>query len=256
MNQLIGFTKKECMELRRTGKLWIVLILFFVFGMMNPGIAKLTPWLFEMMSDTLAEQGIVVNSVEISELTSWNQFYENISLILIVFIVMFGGILVNEYQKGTLINMLTKGLKRWKVIIAKFATVTLAWTIGYWMCFGVTFGYNEYFWGNDLAQHLLFAAVCIYVLGIWCISILLFGSCLFSSNVGGLLTVCGLFGVVYLLSMIPKVAPYMPTQLLGAGNIVKGAALVGDFVKSVFVTISTSIILILAAVACFNRKRV
>ena len=48
MTQLMAFIKKEWMELLRTGKFIIIVILFMIFGVMNPAIAKLTPWLMKM----------------------------------------------------------------------------------------------------------------------------------------------------------------------------------------------------------------
>ena len=97
------------MEFIRTGKIWILLIIFILFGIMNPAIAKLTPWMVETMSDSLAESGMVLTEVKVNAMTSWNQFYKNISMALIIFALMLSGILTTEYQKGTLVNMLTKG---------------------------------------------------------------------------------------------------------------------------------------------------
>ena len=76
MRQLSAFLRKEGMEFIRTGKIWILLIIFILFGIMNPAIAKLTPWMVETMSDSLAESGMVLTEVKVNAMTSWNQFYE------------------------------------------------------------------------------------------------------------------------------------------------------------------------------------
>ena len=49
----------------------------------------------------------------------WMQFYKNIPIALVVMLLLFGGLLTNELQKGTLIPVLTKGLSRWKVLLTK-----------------------------------------------------------------------------------------------------------------------------------------
>ena len=85
MRQLSAFLRKEGMEFIRTGKIWILLIIFILFGIMNPAIAKLTPWMVETMSDSLAESGMVLTEVKVNAITSWNQFYKNISMALIIF---------------------------------------------------------------------------------------------------------------------------------------------------------------------------
>ena len=41
--QLFAFGKKEWMELVRSGKFLVLLILFCLFGIMNPAVAKLRP---------------------------------------------------------------------------------------------------------------------------------------------------------------------------------------------------------------------
>ncbi len=53
-----AFLKKEWTELARSGRLLILLVMFLLFGIMNPAIAKLTPWLMEQMAEQLAEAGL------------------------------------------------------------------------------------------------------------------------------------------------------------------------------------------------------
>ena len=48
-----AFLKKEWMEAVRTGRLGILLLVFVLFGIMNPAMAKLTPWMMELMADSL-----------------------------------------------------------------------------------------------------------------------------------------------------------------------------------------------------------
>ena len=79
MRQINAFIKKEWMEQQRTHKLMIILIVSLLMGIMAPAVAKLTPVLFESMTDTLAEQGIVGIEVgEVTAITSWQQYYKNI----------------------------------------------------------------------------------------------------------------------------------------------------------------------------------
>ena len=77
MKSLFAFIKKECMEQLRSGRLWITLTLFVLLGIMNPAVAKLTPWLLEVMADALAESGMIVTDVKVSAMDSWVQFFKN-----------------------------------------------------------------------------------------------------------------------------------------------------------------------------------
>ena len=97
---MMAFLKKEWMELCRTGRLLILLLIFILFGILNPALAKLTPWLMETLSESLADTGLVTTAVTVDAMTSWAQFYKNIPVGLIVFILICSSNFTTEYQKG------------------------------------------------------------------------------------------------------------------------------------------------------------
>lgn len=43
MKSLLALMRKEYMEATRTGKIMIIILLFVLFGIMSPPVAKLTP---------------------------------------------------------------------------------------------------------------------------------------------------------------------------------------------------------------------
>ena len=88
MKSLYAFVKKESLELIRSGKLVLLVIISCLFGIMNPFIAKITPWLMEMMSDQLAESGMSITTIKVDAITSWTQFYKNVPLLLIIFVII------------------------------------------------------------------------------------------------------------------------------------------------------------------------
>ena len=159
MSSFFAFLKKEVLESYRSGKLLLLGILFVAFGVMNPAIAKLTPWLLEVLSEELADSGMQITAASVDAITSWTQFFKNTPMALIVFVLLYGGSFTKEYGSGTLILLLTKGLARYKVLLAKTTLMLSLWTVGYWTCFGITFGYNAYFWNNGIAVALAPAAV-------------------------------------------------------------------------------------------------
>ena len=55
MRQLTAFTKKEFMESTRTGRMPLLVILSVLFGIMNPLVAKLMPWMMEAFAGSLEE---------------------------------------------------------------------------------------------------------------------------------------------------------------------------------------------------------
>ena len=106
MKSLFAFMKKEWLETVRSGKIVILVILFVLFGIMNPAVAKLTPWLMETLADSLAEAGMIVTAVQVDALTSWTQFFKNIPIGLIAFVLIYSNTFTKEYQSGTLVLML------------------------------------------------------------------------------------------------------------------------------------------------------
>ncbi len=72
-----AFLRKEWMEWSRTGRLLILALVFTVFGIMNPALAKMTPWLMETLSDSLVDTGITTAEVTVTAMMSWSQFYKN-----------------------------------------------------------------------------------------------------------------------------------------------------------------------------------
>lgn len=255
MKSLIAFFKKEILECARTGKLTILCILFLLFGIMNPAIAKLIPWLAEIMSDSLAENGMIVTSITIDALTSWTQFFKNIPIALTVFMLIYSGIFVKEYESGTLILILTKGLSRYKVVLAKFVVMFTIWTIGYWVCFAVTYGYNAYFWDNSIAVGLIPAAIHWWLFGIWVICLMVLFSALCKKYTGVLLGTGGSILAVYLLGLFPKTGRYIPTVLMHNSSLLIGAESADIYMVAIIITVLVSAASLILSIAIMNKTQ-
>jgi len=256
MKQLMAFMKKEWMEILRTGKFTVVLVVCVLFGVMNPAIAKLIPWMIKSFSEDFENMGLVATDVTVDAITSWTQFYKNIPMLLVIFLLMFSGILVNEYQKGTLINMLTKGLSRWKVIGAKGLVLFVIWTLGYWICFGITWCYNAYFWDNGIAEHVVLPAGCFYLLGVWLISLLLAASVLFSTSSSVCVGTGVFFFILYAAGFFPKMEKYLPVKLADGMALVTGVLEGKEYLPAAGITLALTAGNLLLAIILFNRKNV
>ena len=255
MRAFLAFFKKELLETVRSGKLTVLGLLFFLFGVMNPAIAKLTPWLLETLSDSLAENGMTVTAVTVDALTSWTQFFKNVPMALIVFVLMYSGSFTKEYADGTLIPILTKGLPRYKVVLSKTLTELLVWSLGYWLCFGVTYGYNAYFWDNSAAQNLLFSVVCWWLFGIWVVALSLLFSTLTESNTGVLLGTGGAVLASYLLGLLPKLQAYVPTKLMDGNSLIYGMDGADSYWKALLIVCGISLICVAISIPVFNKKQ-
>jgi len=255
MRAFVAFFKKEIYESLRSGKLLILLCLFVAFGVMNPAIAKLTPYLFRMLSEELAESGMVITEVTVDALTSWTQFFKNIPMALIAFVLLYSGIFTGEYAAETLVLMLTKGLARYKVVLAKSLLLFMLWSAGYWLCFGDTYGYNAYYWDNGTVSGLVPASVNWWLCGVLVLSLTVLFSTLLRHYGGVLLLTGGSVFIMYLLGLVPKLEAYMPTSLMNSAELLVGAATWGDFAESLAVTAVCCTVCWLISVPIFNRKQ-
>ena len=255
MKSLIAFMKKEFTEQLRSGKLMILGLLFILFGIMNPAIAKLTPWIMEMLSDSLAESGMIVTDVKVSAMDSWVQFFKNIPMGLIAFVLLESSIFTKEYASGTLVLSLTKGLSRYKVVVSKTIVLTVLWSICYWMCFGITYGYNAYFWDNSVAQNLFFSVVCWWLFGVMVISFMVLFSTVSKANTGVLLGTGGVVFVSYMIGLLPKCSKYLPTYLANGNSLIYGMEEAKAYAPALVITLVVSVICFVISIPIFNKKQ-
>ncbi len=254
MKSLFAFIKKECMEQLRSGRLWITLALFVLLGIMNPAVAKLTPWLLEVMADSFAESGMIVTDVKVSAMDSWVQFFKNMPIGLIAFVLLQGTIFTGEYGSGTLVLSLTKGLERYKVVISKAGVLCAIWSLGYWLCFGITYLYNSYFWDNSVAENLLLSVVCLWLFGVFVISLMILFSTISASNTGVLLGTGAIVLVSYIVGLLPKANKYLPTLLADGNSLIYGVAQSKEYIAAIIVTAIATIICFSVSIPIFNKK--
>lgn len=242
------------MESVRSGKMPIIVIMFILFGIMNPAIAKLTPWMMEMMADSLVEAGMVITKIQVDALTSWTQFFKNIPMALIVFVLIYHGIFVKEYQAGTLALLLTKGLSWYKVVFAKSGLMLALWTAGYWLCFGITYGYNQYFWDNGIVCNLFAAGVYWWIFGIWTICLVVLFSVVSGSASAVLLGTGCCVLLSYLLGIFPKIREFTPALLMESTVLLVGAETADGYFKAAAVTIVLCMVCFAASISRANKE--
>lgn len=250
-----AFLKKEWLEWLRTGRLIVLLLVFVLFGIMNPALAKLTPWLMDTLSESLAETGIVAKSVTVDAMVSWTQFYKNIPMGLVIFVLVCSGSFTREYQKGTLIPVVTKGLSRRSVLGAKTLFLFGAWTVLYVICFGITYGYNGYFWENGIAENLFFAGVCYWLFGIWVSAVLVLVSAFAGSSAQVLLGTGGVAFGVYLLGLFPKFRSILPAKLMDGMVLLQGAEEPKDYCAGILATGILVALCLAAGEICFGKRK-
>lgn len=253
MRAFIAFTKKEWVESIRTYRLFILLAVFFVLGIMNPLTAKLTPTILA----NFAPEGMVIEVPTPTALDSWIQFYKNVPQMgLIVLVIMFSGSMTGECSKGTFINMVTKGLKRSTIIFAKFTMSVILWTLSLLLCFGLSAYYTAYYWDLNGFSQILQSVFCLWLFGVFLLAALIFFGAIARSNYGSLLLTGCVVVFLFLLNMLPSLQQYNPIYLLESSqSLITGELVMSDFGNSILVTLLISVLGVVGSVLCFDRKK-
>lgn len=249
----IAFLKKEALEYVRTYRLFILLMVFLVLGFLNPITAKYTPVL---MSQILPD-GMQMELPEPTVFDTWAQFFKNVfQMGVIVVVIMYASLLSGELNKGTLINMLTKGLSRDDVILAKFTMASLIWTLCFLVSTFVTYSYSLLFWESYFSTPLAFALCMLWIFGIFLISLVLLGQAITKTASGGLLL--SALGVVIcmLLTIVPSISTYSPAVLMQNNMaLVQESSTIMDCLPAVGITILLIICTVSLTIFIFRKRQ-
>ena len=229
----------------------ILFAVFLIFGIMSAFLAKFTP---EILSALAADMEMTSEPVA---LDAWKQFYKNISGVgFSAFIILFGSCLSNEYSKGTLVLMVTKGLSRKAVILAKYTVAAALMTISYWIGYAATYGYTALLWNDNSLSNIAFAAVSLWIVGFLYLSILMIGCVIFKQPFTSILFTGGIVAIISLLGMIEPIAKFNPFILTSKNvDLISGEAVPAEFMIPAFISVTLSIFGVLIAIRLFNKKQ-
>lgn len=252
MTGYLAFTKKELKENTKNFRLLVMVFIFLIFGLSSPLLARFTPEILSAFAS-----GMDISVTPPAAMDSWEQYYKNISGIgFSALIILFGSMLSSEYSKGTLIIMLTKGLSRPSVILAKFTASAAVMTLCYWASFAVTYGYTAFLFHEPPLPHTLFAALALWIIGFLYLSILLLGCVLFRQTFTSILFTGGMAALFSLLTFVKQTEPYNPFILTSRNlDLLSGKAVPSEFFIPMLLTLVLIIVSLCAAVKIFNKKQ-
>ena len=165
--------------------------------------------------------------------------------------------MANEFTKGTLVNMLTKGLKRPTVILSKTISSILCWTVAFLICLGITYGYTKYYFDIEGYQHMFAAFFALWLYGVFLLILVILGGTLFKNVYGSLLLTGGVVVVLTLLNLVPSFQKFNPASLASDGLLLMTAQKALDDLLPAFILCGGAIlILTVLSIVTFNRKQI
>ena len=255
MRKVIVLVKKELMESSRKYKLLVMLISFFLIGIISPIGTK---YLGEILRQLLPE-GYVLNVRKASEIEAYFQFFKNLSQIgLIVLIFVTSSLMSEELEKRTIVNVLTKGIDRKYIIISKFLSSSLIWAISYTISFVAFRYYVGVFWKNEISiLPVTYSNLIVFEYGLLIIGINLLLGLILKNRI---LTVvfCFIFNLLQMfISIFPQMYKILPISLLSqCVYIVEGKITIAETSIATVITLVCIILSLLLAIYLFRRKEI
>lgn len=251
MSGYIAFVKKEFVENMKNYRFLIMFAVFLIFGITSAFLAKFTP---EILSALAADMEM---SSEPVALDAWKQFYKNISGVgFSAFIILYGSCLSSEYSKGTLVLMVTKGLSRKAVILAKYTVAAILMTLSYWISYAATYGYTAFLWDNVNLSNVSFAAFALWIVGFLYLSILMVGCVIFKQTFTSILFTGGIVALISLLGIVEPIAKFSPFILTTKNvDLISGEVVLSDFIIPALISVAISVLGLLIAIRLFNKKQ-
>ena len=200
--------------------------------------------------------GISINLPEPTYLDSWIQFFKNMSqMVLIVVIVLYAGILVEEYSKNTIQILRTKGLKSYSVILGKFITGSLILFIGYLVGVLVNILYTWIYFKETLNSDILIGIAGLFLFYVLLISLFIFWGSLMKKLSGVFLTSLGFLGILFLVNIKDSLKKFNPISLLGlGGDLISGGVIAKDYIWSFVITLALIVIFLVTGIFFFRKK--
>jgi len=250
MRQFSILLKKDFLELWRTKRVLIVGIIFVVFALSSPLLAKMTPELLKSLGD-----GVQIIMPEATIVESYGQFASNVAGVCVyALIVAFGGLIVSERRSGMFNNLLNNGVKRSTFVLSKIATQVLVVT-GVYLVSCLLFSiYNQVLFGEFWAKDSLVSFTAIYVFMIFTISFINLFSVVAKSVVMAII-----FGflMTFLIAIFDLFAfgKYLPNHLISLSVSVFNDSTAFDYVwKNMAITLGLSVAIVFAAIGLCRSK--
>ena len=250
MKQFIILFKKDLMELYRTKRILIISLIFIMFALLSPVIAKMTPELLGSMGNQ-----IQISIPDATVADSYGQFVKNMGQIgLFTLIIALGGSIVNERKKGLYTNLINNGVKKHNFILSKVISQVLIMTVIYVVSALLFSTYNYVIFNQFTIAYSFLSFLLLYIYLVFVICMITFFSAISKSSVMSVM-----LGIVTVLGIsifdLFKFGKYMPNYLAtAASDIFSNNECLNYIYQNIGITLLLSVILVSAAIKLCNNK--
>jgi len=256
MKRFIILFRKEMTENWRRRRIVVLGLVFLSFAILSPMSAKYMPDLVQWILTTSEGGGLQLTMPPPVPADSYVQFLKNLTQMgVLLFMLLFMGIVTEEKRKGSIVLMLTKGVPRATFLLAKFVSSSVTALAVYTASCGVFLFYQwltfqEAPRGDGLLLLASFGAYLLLMAGLT----LLAGTIARSTAMAAVGALGGYF-LLSMLSVLPLVKDYTPSALVDQGLLlVMGKATTADLLWPLVVTLGFCTVLVALSMALFRRQ--
>lgn len=248
------FMKKELLEAWRNYHILLIAIIFVIFGIEGPLMAKLTPDILKMAANS---SQMIIKMPDPTSVDAWQQYYKNITQIGIYLLaIIFSGTVSSELSRGTLVNLVTKGLPRYAIILSKYVVAMLQWIGALLLTFLINWAYTAYYFPDTKTPHIWQGMWPLLVFGLLFVAVTILGSTFGKSNYMGFLLAVAVFIGLTLLNMFKDFKRWNPIALVSDNMaLVQGTEKISHILPAVWVTIISAILVVILAITVLKKKR-
>jgi ABC-2 type transport system permease protein len=209
--------RKEILEARRTSRLLVTLVVFFVAGLISPILAKYTPLILSSIPGLPPGLANAIPSPTVQDAIT--QYVKNISQFGILLVILFGmASIAQEKERGTAAMLLTKPVRRRDVILVKWLAAVLTMLGGLAASATACLIYTAIlFQWLPVKEYLILNGLMAIFLGVY-LTVSIFASSLARSQSAAAAGAFGGLVILLVLSSIPRLSDFLPGQLLGWGS--------------------------------------
>lgn len=260
MKNFIIFTRKELVESWKTYRTVVLGAVLLLFAISSPLLAKYTPQLLNslMSSEDMAAAGLNFVMPEPTYMDSFAQFYKNITQIpfpVVVFIA--ASLIAGERTRGTYIIPFSQGLGRGTMITAKFAGISIVWTICYFLSVLVSIGYTAVlFEGAHYGEYML-GCTAIWIYSEVMIAVALLCSALLKNTLISTIVAFVAWFALMGTAFIPKINEVTPAYLSNVfGEIITKSKSFSDLIPAVICSVVVAAAALVGSQLLFKRQEI
>lgn len=215
MSLIVAF-RKEWMELVRTYRLLIVVVVLLFFGLTSPVLAKFTPEIIKLIPAGEDIAKIIPSPTVLDAIAQYVKNIGQFGLILALLLTM--GVVAQEKDKGTAAMMLVKPLPRGAFLGAKFLGLGAMFALSLAAAGIAAYYYTLLLFETMNAIHWLVLNILLLFYVLVNVSITLFCSTVTKSPAAAGGVALGLVAVIGLIGAIPGFGKYTPWELIAWGS--------------------------------------